>query len=243
MSDIKSNSSERERENLQNISDMTSSLTRMGFRGIDMSMELANELISRFNSMGKKRGSSCGCQPNHCHCNDGYDSRYIDELCGDCMPCGAPNSTTDLKLVARSGEVRKMSFVLENNLNKDSDFTIKAHPLMDQCGKEYESKSTIIFRDQNGTIPACKSIKIDFFVKIDQALPDNNVYYTEIEVEGKCCSNKFSLGIWVQDDCFTDHLMLCDPCRNQKSEFVQFNNCQCCDEHGEVRMGKKYYRL
>jgi hypothetical protein len=233
------NSNTKENENIENLANMSLSLAKAGFRGIDMSMELASELVNRFNSIGKNK--KCGCSGN-CHCNDGYDSKYVDELCGDCMPCGAPNSTTDLKVVARLGEVRKLSFVLENNLNKASNYTIKASELMDQCGNEHASKAVIFFPSQTGTLEPCKSVKIDFLVKIPQQLPDNSVFYAEIEVDGTCCANKFSLGIWVQDDCLTDHLVLCDPCRKQKSEFVQFNNCNCCDD-GEVRQGKKYYRL
>ena len=226
--------SERITESTQNIADMTTSLTKMGFRGIDMSMELANQLIQRFNQMGSGK--------KNCHCNDTYDAKFIDEVCGDCMPCGAPNSTTDLKLVGRTGEIRKMSIVIENNLNKTSDYVLEVAPLMDQCGKEFDSKEFIMFSKRAGSIEACDSIKVDFFVKLDPKLTDNNVYFTEIKIDGTCCSNKFSLGIWIKDDRMTDHLVLCDPCRSQKSELVQFNNCNCCDGN-YVHQGKKYYRL
>ena len=228
----------RESDGFENIADLASSLTKLGFRGIDISMDLARELTGKLN-LGNNSKKNCGCHGN-CICND---TKYMDELCGDCMPCGPGNSTTDMKIVGRLGEVRRLSFVIENNLNKPSNYNINVANLVDQCGNEVNSAKVIQVKEAKGTLKPCESTTVDLFVLFTAELKDSNVYYTEIVLDGECCSNKFSLGVWVQDNCLTDHLVLCDPCRPKKSEMLQFNNCNCCDDDGNIKEGKKYYRI
>jgi hypothetical protein len=155
----------------------------------------------------------------HSHCHDPWL---------DCYPCGPLTSNTDLKVEGRYQETRVLSFLIENNRKVACDVNISVDKFFDACGIAYPPEKTIIIRPPALTIQPGDCGKIHVAVKITAPLKPGQVYYAELKIEGACCVDNISLGIWVEPDNYADYITYCDPCKPKIGKFVDFVNCECC---------------
>lgn len=197
-------------------------LLEIGLRGLSDSMQVIDRLIKQ---PAKKRR-----QKSHCHCT------CMDPMM-DCYPCGPHRSDTDLRLEARLGERRLLSILFENNRKVSSQVTMNLAVLMDACGNVLEGNELIALQPRTFTLQPGECRRVRLGVNLVPPFEEGQVYYAEIRVDGDCCAEAISLGIWVQPDHYADHHSLCDPCRPRIGRFVEFHNCDCgcCSE------GKAYY--
>ena len=191
-------------------------------RSTDMG-ELNNALLNLFN-IGMKSVSNAiqniGTKSNTGKCGCG------DAWC-DCYPCGPLTSDTDLRVEGRMGERRLMSFIIENNKKEDCNVKLSVVAFFDACGNSYNPDKCIILLPDSLTIKPESCTRVRVGVNFTTPLDDGQVYYAEIKVEGACCAENISLGIWVEPDNYADFLTYCDPCKPKLGKFVDFVNCEC----------------
>ena len=215
-------------DNPINIDVLTNAMSDMATASFDNLRQIIKSvnLLGESLNVGRNSKKHCGCG-----CG-GFDSH-----CMTCAPCGPATSSTDMTLETRLGERRRLTILIENNQKKESNFNISVAKIIDACGEEITNNELITFYPNEGNIPACKCQKVETLVDIGTNLQPGMVYYVEIKIDGQCCSNEISLGIWVDQETMIDGLVLCDPCKPRKGKFIEFSECTCgcCDN------STKYY--
>ena len=148
--------------------------------------------------------------------------------CGDCHDAdqyGRWDASTDIKVQARFGEIRKVKFLVENNRSDDATIQVSAGPFIDSSGQEFDN-NLVFFTPQSITLKAGESAGIEATIQVNKPHEDDKAYYTEFRVTG-CPADPIKVGIFVLSNKFYDLYTLCDHCRPHQGTFIEF--CDCCD--------------
>lgn len=204
------------------------------------------ETIDRFNDWMNQIAQAAQAMPGpaksrghrRCDCNCDCCTCMEADPWLECLPCGPKTSNTDVTLEARTGEVRKISLLLENNTSRDCTFALRVNTLMDGCGETLEGANLITFPTPTGVLAPCQCRKVDVLISLQPPFQGGQVYYADICIDHAECNREcVTVGIWVKPDSLVDHLMLCDHCRPRTGRYVEFVPCDC----GCCSPGRRFY--
>jgi hypothetical protein len=188
--------------------------------------DIGNSMLSLFDVGLKSMRDISGILQNMSASKSSGNCNCCDEW-SDCYPCGPLTSDTDLRIEGRMHERRFLSFIIENNKKDICEVKISVVTLFDACGRSYDASKNIIVVPSSLKIEPETCAKVRVGINFSAPLEEGQVYYAEFKIEGACCADNISLGIWVEPDNYADYLTYCDPCKPKLGKFVDFVNCEC----------------